>query len=64
VDGMDVVDQIQNVERDNNNRPINDIKILKATVIKDLSIKNSSNNVHNKISKNKSRTLNLKKLNQ
>ena len=40
--GMDVVDKIQNVEKDNNNRPINDIKILKATVVKDLPIKNSS----------------------
>ena len=50
---MDVVDKIQNVEKDNNNRPINDIKILKATVVKDLPIKNSSNNEQNKISKNK-----------
>ena len=53
---MDVVDKIQNVEKDNNNRPINDIKILKATVIKDLPIKNSSNNEHNKMSKNKNST--------
>ena len=56
VDGMDVVDKIQNVEKDNNNRPINDIKILKATVVKDLPIKNSSNKEHNKMSKNKNST--------
>lgn len=56
VDGMDVVDKIQNVEKDNNNRPINDIKILKATVVKDLPIKNSLNNEHNKMSKNKNLT--------
>src|SRR5574344_2866065 len=53
VDGIDVVDKIQNVEKDNNNRPINDIKILKATVVKDLPIKNSLNNDHNKMTKNK-----------
>ena len=56
VDGMDVVDKIQNVEKDNNNRPINDIKILKATVVKDLPIKNSSNNEQNKMTKNKKST--------
>lgn len=57
LDGMDVVDKIQNVEKDNNNRPINDIKIVKATVIKDLPIKKFSNtqknNEHKKMSINK-----------
>lgn len=57
VDGMDVVDKIQNVEKDNNNRPINDIKIVKATVVKDLPIKKFSNtqknNEHKKMSINK-----------
>lgn len=56
MDGMDVVDKIQNVEKDNNNRPINDIKIVKATVIKDLPINTLRNNKHNKMSINKNST--------
>ena len=52
VDGMDVVDKIQNVEKDNNNRPINDIKIVKATVVKDLPIKKFSNTQKNNTQKN------------
>lgn len=32
--GMDVVEKIQNVETDDNARPIEDIRILKATVVK------------------------------
>ena len=52
VDGMDVVDKIQNVEKDTNNRPINDIKIVKATVVKDLPIKKFSNTQKNNTQKN------------
>ena len=36
VEGMDVVEKIQGVERDKNDRPLEDIRILKATVTKDL----------------------------
>jgi peptidyl-prolyl cis-trans isomerase B (cyclophilin B) len=36
VEGMDVVEKIQGVETDKNDRPIEDIRILKATVTKDL----------------------------
>lgn len=35
-EGMDVVDKIANVERDENNRPLEDIRILKAVITKDL----------------------------
>lgn len=52
IDGMDVVDKIQNVDKDKNNRPIDDIKIIKATIIKDFSITKPSttkrNNQHHK----------------
>ena len=34
VSGMDVVDRIQQVETDRNDRPVNDIKIVKATLVK------------------------------
>lgn len=34
VEGMDIVDRIQTVETDRNDRPLNDIRILKAKVIK------------------------------
>lgn len=62
VDGMDVVNKIQDVEKDQNNRPINDIKIIKANVVKDLPIMRSpntqKNNEHNKTGiKNKVSTL-------
>ena len=36
VEGMDVVEKIQGVETDKNDRPLEDIRILKATVTKDL----------------------------
>ena len=36
VEGMDVVDKIQRVERDKNDRPIEDVRIIKARIIKDL----------------------------
>ena len=36
IEGMDVVDKIQRVERDKNDRPIEDVRIIKATIIKDL----------------------------
>lgn len=36
IEGMDVVEKIQQVETDKNDRPIEDIRILKATVTKDL----------------------------
>ena len=36
VEGMDVVDKIQQVQTDKNDRPIEDIRILKAVVTKDL----------------------------
>ena len=36
VEGMDVVDKIQQVQTDKNDRPIEDIRILKAIVTKDL----------------------------
>lgn len=35
IEGMDVVDAIQKVSVDENDRPVEDIKIIKATVIKD-----------------------------
>ena len=33
---MDVVDKIQHVERDKNDRPIEDVRIIKVRIIKDL----------------------------
>lgn len=33
VEGLDVIDRIQWVETDGNNRPLNDIRIIKATII-------------------------------
>jgi peptidyl-prolyl cis-trans isomerase B (cyclophilin B) len=36
VEGMDVLEKIQGVETDKNDRPLEDIRILKATVTKDL----------------------------
>ena len=36
VEGMDVVDRIQQVERDNNDRPIENVRIIRATILKDL----------------------------
>ena len=36
VEGMDIVDQIQQVKTDKNDRPLEDIRILKATVTKDI----------------------------
>lgn len=36
LDGMDVVDCIQRVERDANDRPLEDVRIIKATILKDL----------------------------
>lgn len=36
IEGMDVVYRIQNVERDANDRPIDDVRIIKATIVKDL----------------------------
>lgn len=36
IEGMDVVERIQGVETDKNDRPLEDIRILKATVTKDL----------------------------
>lgn len=36
VEGMDVVENIQGVKTDKNDRPLEDIRILKATVTKDL----------------------------
>ena len=36
VEGMDIVEKIQQVECDKNDRPLTDIRILKATVTKDL----------------------------
>lgn len=36
LDGMDVVDRIQRVERDANDRPLEDVRIVKATILKDL----------------------------
>lgn len=36
LDGMDVVDRIQRVERDANDRSLEDVRIIKATILKDL----------------------------
>jgi peptidyl-prolyl cis-trans isomerase B (cyclophilin B) len=36
IEGMDVVEKIQGVQTDKNDRPLEDIRILKATVTKDL----------------------------
>ena len=36
VEGMDIVEKIQGVKTDKNDRPLEDIRILKATVTKDL----------------------------
>lgn len=36
LEGMDVVDRIQRVERDANDRPLEDVRIIKATILKDL----------------------------
>ena len=33
---MDVVDRIQRVQRDANDRPLEDVRIVKATILKDL----------------------------
>lgn len=35
IEGMDVVDKIQNAETDRNDRPNEDIKIIKATIVKE-----------------------------
>lgn len=35
-EGMDVVDRIQHVEHDANNRPLEDVRIIKATILRDL----------------------------
>lgn len=34
IEGLDIVDQIQEVETDDNDRPLEDVKIIKATVIR------------------------------
>ena len=39
VEGMDVVDMIQQTKTDRRNRPVEDIRILKATVVKDIDKK-------------------------
>jgi len=39
VEGMEVVDMIQQTKTDRRNRPVEDIRILKATVIKDIDKK-------------------------
>jgi peptidyl-prolyl cis-trans isomerase B (cyclophilin B) len=36
IEGMEVVDKIQQVKTDKNDRPLEDIRILRATVVKDL----------------------------
>ena len=36
VEGMDVVDRIQHVERDENDRPTEDVRIIRAVITKDL----------------------------
>ena len=36
-EGMDVVDRIQHVECDANDRPLEDVRIIKATILRDLS---------------------------
>ncbi len=38
-EGMDVVEKIQAVERDANDRPLNDVRIIRATVISNLPVK-------------------------
>ena len=35
-EGMDVVDKIQHVERDSNDRPLEDVRIIRATIVRDL----------------------------
>jgi hypothetical protein len=35
-EGMDVVDRIQHVECDANDRPLEDVRIIKATILRDL----------------------------
>ena len=35
VEGMDVVDKIQKVSVDENDRPITDVRIIKASVVKE-----------------------------
>lgn len=35
VEGMDVVDRIQHVERDANDRPLEDVRIIRATILRD-----------------------------
>ena len=35
VEGMDVVDCIQHVERDANDRPLEDVRIIRATILRD-----------------------------
>ena len=39
IEGLDVVEKIQGVKTDKNDRPLEDIRILKATVTKDLPTK-------------------------
>ena len=36
VEGMDVVDKIQRVARDGNDRPLEDVRIIKTTIVRDL----------------------------
>lgn len=39
IEGMDVVDKIQSVKTDKNDRPLEDVRIIKASVIKDYKLK-------------------------
>ena len=36
IEGMDIIEKIQGVKTDKNDRPLEDIRILRATVTKDL----------------------------
>jgi len=36
VEGLDIVEKIQKVDTDDYDRPIEDVRILRATVVKDL----------------------------
>ena len=37
VEGLDVVDKIQNVECDENDRPLSDVRIIRATIVRDIN---------------------------
>lgn len=51
IKGLDIVDKIQSVKGDANNRPLEDIRIIKAYMTKDLPISNNNSTTKRKVAK-------------